>query len=233
MSQDYNPADVRAIVTSAGLLSSSDVNLIAILSDLLTEHRIDQTIYNEIMASLRKKILDYKSPQDLGALHSRTRQCRKCPSRLQPCELPVGNVRACKILFVIEKPFDEVNFDLFKQTMSKVNVNLDDVCLTYLTRCRGETVYDFEIDNCKFYLFDEIEILNPNLIVLMGLKVIETLYGTVNLKQQHGQKTVVGIYRYLLTYSLGYASYNENNYQRLLEDLSNLTGEAQNVNLSI
>lgn len=117
------------------------------------------------------------------------KKCKLCENR-KLAVLGNGN-RKSPILFVGEAPntdedeqgkaFVGVMGDLLTKILTSVSINRDDVYLTNVIKCKGDKSPDDEdIETCYQYLETEIALLNPKIIVSLGLSPTRVLLKKLN-----------------------------------------------------
>jgi DNA polymerase len=81
------------------------------------------------------------------------------------------------------------------------------MCLTYVNRCPKAGKYENkEIINCSPYLHNEIQLLNPKVIVPMGSLVSSVLLNSdIKIKDYRGNLMWLGYWPIIPTYSPSYA----------------------------
>lgn len=162
----------------------------------------------EVYKELRTDILSRKESLSVLDLHTATRNCRKCNLSEVVPELPKWNVTDPDVMFVVESPniFPEA-VELFLKSLKVAGFDSGKVCLTYVNRCPAKKKFsEQEIANCLPYLHSEIQLLNPRLIVPLGLLPLVALVGTeVKVKDYRGNIFWLGHWPLLPTYSPIYA----------------------------
>jgi len=141
-------------------------------------------------------------------LHTATKNCRKCNLGNVVPELPKWNVTDPDAMFLVESPsLPPDAIELFLKSLKSSGFNSSRVCLTYVNRCPARKKFDqSEIANCLPYLHSEIQLLNPKLIVTLGLLPLVSLIGSeVKIKDYRGNIFWLGYWPILPTYSPIYA----------------------------
>ena len=93
-----------------------------------------------------------------------------------------------KVMFILDEPnMVEDDSGLFykgrvgeelKSMILEVGLNIDDIYLTSLVKCKTpnfRTLYDSEILSCLTYLYKQIELVKPKLLVSLGDVVYKSL----------------------------------------------------------
>jgi len=160
---------------------------------------MDPVSINEPEASFNLSL-----PSDLNALHSQMSQCHLCDlSKYRNKVLTgFGNENA-EIMFIDAFPSmveDESGnsfsgrsgSSLEKMITHVLGLETKDVYLTHALKCRPShqhTILDSELSSCKPYLFKQIELINPKIIVTLGEQAYSSLIkGANSFEQARGQK---------------------------------------------
>ena len=124
-----------------------------------------------------------------AALNDEVQQCDLCSlHKTRKQALPGrGNVSA-ELMFVLLSPTasDDKNkalcsgaaHDLFSKMLAAIEINIDDVFITSLLKCQvaeTHTVSAKEIRSCNKYLTQQIQLIQPALIVVLGETTIRCL----------------------------------------------------------
>lgn len=101
--------------------------------------------------------------------------CSKCDICINSAMIPSrGGGITGGVLFIIDSP---TKTEHKKNTLQRHNKIIQNLCdeynfdyyITYLVKCISKrSVNQFEIDNCKHYIIDEIFKVNPQIIVTVG-----------------------------------------------------------------
>jgi len=188
--------------------SFGDMKLLSVLDEILPKylHRAD---VQSILDDLRTKLVaDYDLPS-LKSLHELTKNCRKCPNLVHNAALPTWNLSDPDVVFVLDTPRQNPDsYKILTDLLKDVGFSSRRVALTYINRCVPKEYRAYspnEIENCLSYLFNEIQILHPKLIVLLGSGPLLSFFGTgTKLKDCRGKVIWLGPWAFLPTYSPGY-----------------------------
>lgn len=141
---------------------------------------------------------------DINTLHSQMSQCHLCDLSKHRNRVLIGkgNIHA-KVMFIDGSPsmVEDESGDSFsgrsgssleKMITQVLGLRTDDVYLTHALKCRPShqhTVLDSELSSCKPYLFKQIELINPDIIVTLGELAYKSLIKDENsFEQARGQK---------------------------------------------
>jgi uracil-DNA glycosylase family 4 len=195
--------DSKLAPKSGMYLGLLETNMLSHMYETFTKH-----IPNERLVSLfqevRTDILTSKNNINLKDLHTITKNCRKCSDVQGHSELPKWNSQNPDVLFIADNPrMDKESIDLLVSSMKSAGFDSTKVALTYVTRCPlMRKPEPQEVSNCAGYLHTEIQILNPKIIVPLGLLPLSVLYrANIQLKQYRGNINWLGYWPILATYS--------------------------------
>lgn len=198
-----------------------DTDLINVLCSALEKtdlHQGDiQILLDELRSSLTKNL-------DIGTLpniHSLTLNCKRCPA-LAGAHLPIGNIVDPDIIFVSEYPIDEWPKDLLSY-LEESGISVGRAMITFITRCgstNNRKVESIEISNCSTYLYSEIQLLSPKLIIPLGSISTSLFIDPFKISDNHGIIHWSGPWAIMPIYSLAYLSRKENAEKEFLLDLN-------------
>lgn len=195
--------DSKLAPKSGMYLGLLETNMLSHMYETFTNH-----IPNERLVSLfqevRTDILTSKNNINLKDLHTVTKNCKKCPEVQGSSELPKWNSQNPDVLFIADNPrIDKESADLLVSSMKSAGFDSTKVALTYVTRCPlMRKPEPKEVSNCAGYLHTEIQLLNPKIIVPLGLLPLSVLYrSNIQLKQYRGNISWLGYWPILATYS--------------------------------
>lgn len=199
-----------------------ETDMLELLSDHLS-NKIPLSAVSEIYQDLRLDLLSRKSNHQIKDLHTVILNCRKCEMQQTTPELPKWNVKNPDVLFITDNPsLDSDSVSFFLSALKEAGFESSNVCLTYVNRCPVKRKYtNQEVFNCSPYLHNEIQLLNPKLIVTLGSVPLISLLGLdVKLKEYRGNLTWLGYWPIIPTYSPIYAVRNGQNFQdQFLSDI--------------
>lgn len=199
-----------------------ETDMLELLSGHLS-NKIPLSAISEIYQDLRLDLLSRKSNHQIKDLHTVILNCRKCEMQQTTPELPKWNVKNPDVLFITDNPsLDSDSVSFFLSALKETGFESSNVCLTYVNRCPVKRKYtNQEVFNCSPYLHNEIQLLNPKLIVTLGSVPLISLLGLdVKLKEYRGNLTWLGYWPIIPTYSPIYAVRNGQNFQdQFLSDI--------------
>lgn len=144
---------------------------------------------------------NWKYTNDLSSLNQLICNCVSCELGLSRNKFVFGsgNPKA-KIMIIGEAPgADEDNLglpfvgragQLLTKILESINLSRDEVFIANIIKCRppnNRRPTTNEVENCEPYLLKQIELINPEFIVALGLTAVDTL-----LKSKHKMQDVRG-----------------------------------------
>ena len=185
-----------------------EARLLEKLSHLLPKYMAipdQQMVLNELRDELKDGI-------DLGNLrevHGVVKNCRKCPSVRPTPHLPTWNVADPDVVFVSDLPYTgSKNDEYLVDCLKAAGFSSRRICLTSATRCfpsESRAPNESEIDTCtKRFLFTEIQLLNPKLVVTLGGPASAVFLGNIKITEDRGRIFWLGPWPILPTYSAAY-----------------------------
>lgn len=201
-------ADNSKLTPKNGLfLGLGETNLLSHIHETFEKHVPGDKLLS-LFQEVRSNILTSKNNINIKDLHTVTKNCRKCPNMPESSELPKWNINNPDVLFIADNPkMDKDSVDLLVSSIKSAGFQSSNVCLTYVTRCPSFGKPDNSvIMNCSPYLHTEIQLINPKLIVTLGLlPLVSLLNSDIQLKQYRGSISWLGYWPILSTYSPIYA----------------------------
>lgn len=215
--QEALSEDNSKLVPKSGLyLGLMETNLLSHMYETFSKHIPNERLIS-LFQEVRSDILTSKNNVNLSDLHTVTKNCKKCPNVLGSSEFPRWNSKNPDVLFIVDNPkIDKESADLLVRAMKQAGFDSKKVCLTYVTRCGlNRKPENSEITNCSPYLHTEIQLLNPRLIVTLGLLPLSVLLNSnVQLKQYRGTVSWLGYWPILSTYTPLYVIKSESNLEQ-------------------
>jgi len=152
--------------------------------------------------------------KELDRLHKEITECEKCPlyiSRKNP--VPGEGSVTAKLMFVGEapgaredetgRPFVGRSGDFLTTLISGIGLSRSEVFITSVLKSRppkNRTPTRSEIEACRPYLERQIEIINPQIIVLLGGVAVSSIIGPWKMAEAHGKFYKVDKCTYFITY---------------------------------
>lgn len=192
----------------------NDTRLLEILSNVLPEY-MHQADMQMVLDRLRTELFNGYNVGNLRDMHSVIQYCRKCPEVQPSPQMPQWNLSSPDIVFVadnVNRPPEGDKY--FITTLKKAGFSSNNVCMTYSTRCpiKGRGPNGTELSNCSNYLYPELEMLEPKLIIAMGNAAAAQFLGPIKITEEHGRIFWIGPWAIMPMYSPAYtlrAGYEE------------------------
>lgn len=135
---------------------------------------------------------------ELRKIEEEVKGCQKCRLYKERKNAVPGNgVYDTKIMLIGEAPGRNEDLEglpfvgqvgkLLEQMLNNIGLSRNDIFITNVVKCRPPENRDpmtDEIEACKPYLFRQIELVDPKLIILVGKYSVSTVLG-INLKISH------------------------------------------------
>lgn len=135
----------------------------------------------------------------LNLLVEETKKCNRCPLH-KSCNQVVGGLGPPASLFIvgevsdkeddiIGEPFSNVAGKLLRKLMTEAGLNTEDTYFTNSVKCKTKKLMSNHIDSCKFWLWKELQLIKPRVVLTLGMLPTKLL---LNLKSTFKMKDVVG-----------------------------------------
>jgi len=220
MKSDFDPTQLDEIISNAlddsvipidrkfGQLGYMESQVIESIFTAF-EDRIGQTDLISIIKDSRIPALSTQNNFKITDLHTITHNCKKCQKQISvDPQLPKWNVTNPDVVFIMDSPsLNQQASALFISALKSAGFSSEKVCLTYLVRCpvNSNSFDQTIIDTCSPYLHQEIQIMNPKLIIPVGNNVLKTFFGPdAAIKTYKGKITWLGSWPIFPVYSLLY-----------------------------
>ena len=152
--------------------------------------------------------------KQLEKLHDTIRNCTLCPLHETrnnavpgegPCDASVMLVGEAPGAKEDEtgRPFVGRSGQLLDTLLEEIGLTREDVFITSILKSRppkNRTPTQFEINICRPYLEHQIELIKPQIIVLLGGVAISSLIGPWKVSESHGRFFESGSQTYFMTY---------------------------------
>jgi len=128
---------------------------------------------------------------DLKTLYTFVKHCKKCDNVERNPYLTVGNLVNPDVVFVYDRPlFSTDAFRKWNDLLKEVGFQNENVAHTCVTRClpsqKNQSLSNDVVLQCaKSYLFTELQLLSPKLIVVCGLVPTKVFLGDVDTLNSH------------------------------------------------
>jgi uracil-DNA glycosylase len=180
----------------------------------------------------------------LEELDAKIRVCTACPlHKSRTLAVPGEGKSNAKIMLIGEapgrsedqtgRPFVGSSGKFLDQVLEGTGFDRTDFFITNICKCRppsNRTPKTNEIETCtSLYLFNQISLINPGLIVLLGGVAVKRMLGLKTVEQARGRIIEHDGQKYLATYHPAVRFYREDLAEKIKEDFAILKAEMQNL----
>lgn len=181
---EFDPAEVARIVADALRenqilpMSFIETQVFERLTHLLQRY-MNYTDVVWVISELKQDLMSGFTRMNSQELHSLISNCVRCRGLVEGSpELPRWNKTDPDLMLIAENPkFVEQHMGMLAAGLKAAGFASARCCLTYLTRCPVVKVDPVVVKNCIPYLHTEIAVMNPKLIITLGLPVYTALTG--------------------------------------------------------
>jgi DNA polymerase len=176
----------------------------------------------------------------LEELAEQIRVCTRCPlCRSRTLAVPGDGKPTARVMIIGEgpgreedetgHPFVGASGRFLAQVLEGTGFSRQDFFITNTVKCRpprNRTPKKDEVDTCtSSYLFEQIELVNPQLIMLLGAVAARKLLGIKTIAEARGQVIERDGRRYLIGYHPAVRFYREDLGEKVKEDFATLRRE--------
>jgi uracil-DNA glycosylase len=180
----------------------------------------------------------------LEALATQIRSCVQCPLHATRTKaVPGEGSLSARVMLIGEapgrdedqrgQPFVGAAGRFLDQMLVGSGVNRDDLFITNTVKCRPENnrpPRKREVDTCtSLYLFEQIELINPALIMLLGSVATKKLLGVNSVNEVRGRVIEHNNRKYLAGYHPAASFYREDMAENIRQDFALLRQELQKL----
>jgi len=155
-----------------------------------------------------------KNYKNLEELHNEVRKCKKCELyKSRKMAVPGSGPKNANVILIGEapgadedingKPFCGRGGKLLDKIILKNKLSRKNLYITNIVKCRppnNRKPKKEEIQSCSEYLENEIKLINPELITLLGRTAIENLHKKLPISENHGKISYKSGRKFLITY---------------------------------
>lgn len=200
--------------------------------------------YHKPMDFSSNDIKNIKLPDNIDLLKDKVEHCYLCElSKSRKNVLfGYGNINA-DIMFISDEPTtseDDLSIHysgksgelLIKMIENVLNVKKEDVYFTSLVKCRSSNnLNKTHVENCSDYLFKQIELIKPKLIVTLGEKTYSYLLNDdKNFSQIRGQEISFNNIKLLPTFSATFLLRNPSSKKDAYYDMLKIKNIMESIN---
>jgi DNA polymerase len=180
----------------------------------------------------------------LEALAIQIRSCVQCPLHASRTKaVPGEGSPSARVMLIGEapgrdedqrgQPFVGAAGRFLDQMLAGSGVDRGDLFITNTVKCRPEnnrTPRKREIDTCtSLYLFEQIELINPALIMLLGSVATKKLLGVTSVNEVRGRVIEHNNRKYLAGYHPAASFYRDDMAENIRQDFALLRQELQKL----
>ena len=180
----------------------------------------------------------------LEALATQIRSCAQCPLHATRTKaVPGEGASSARVMFIGEapgreedqrgQPFVGAAGRFLDEVLAGSGVNRSDLFITNTVKCRPENnrpPRKREVDTCtSLYLFEQIELINPALIMLLGSVATKKLLGVNSVQEVRGRVIEHNNRKYLAGYHPAASFYRDDMAENIRQDFALLRQELQKL----
>jgi uracil-DNA glycosylase len=180
----------------------------------------------------------------LEALAAQIRVCTKCPlCQSRTLAVPGDGKPSARVMLVGEAPGREEDDTghpfvgaagrFLDHVLEGTGINRDDLFITNIVKCRppnNRTPRAVEVETCTSnYLFEQMELINPALIMLLGGVAAKKMLGVKSVNEARGSVIERDGRKYLVGYHPAVRFYREDLGEKVLEDFALLKRELKKL----
>jgi uracil-DNA glycosylase len=171
----------------------------------------------------------------LEALAAQIRVCTKCPlCQSRTLAVPGADKASARVMLIGEapgreedetgRPFVGAAGRFLDQVLEGTGINRDDLFITNIVKCRppnNRTPRVGEVETCTSnYLFEQIELIDPALIMLLGGVAAKKMLGVKSVNEARGRLIERDGRQYLVGYHPAVRFYREDLGEKVREDFA-------------
>jgi len=180
----------------------------------------------------------------LEALATQIRSCVQCPLHATRTKaVPGEGASSARVMLIGEapgreedqrgQPFVGAAGRFLDEVLAGSGVNRGDLFITNTVKCRPENnrpPRKREVDTCtSLYLFEQIELINPALIMLLGSVATKKLLGVNSVQEVRGRVIEHNNRKYLAGYHPAASFYRDDMAENIRQDFALLRQELQKL----
>ena len=207
-----------------GAVAFGDTQIFAALAGILPDY-LDKADVAMIFDRIRTHLYEGLDYGDLRSLHTTVRHCRVCPNVVPDPQLPTWNRVNPDVVFVMDVPWRGGPIDqYFAGLLQAVGFKSRRICYTSVVRCFPQdkrAPAPDEVANCSSrYLYNELQLMTPKLIVACGGLPAGVLLGEpIAVTEARGNTYWLGPWPVLVTVSPAFARRAPRGGENLATDL--------------
>lgn len=174
-----------------------------------------------------KKYLDFEE---------RCKKCKKCALRKTATQVVVGDgIVNSEIMLIGEAPGKNEDIQgipfcgaagkFLNELLKEAGIKRENVYISNILKCRppnNRDPLDFEIECCRAWLDEQINIINPKILVLLGRFAMGKFFPNFKISQAHGKAFKKEGKIYFIMFHPAVALYNGSYRQVLIDDFKKI-----------
>lgn len=146
-------------------------------------------------------MIEMVKKKEIEQLHKEIKKCTKCPlHKTRKNAVPGEGSLNAKLMFIGEapgaledelgRPFVGKSGELLTELMNGINLSRKEVFITSVLKSRppgNRTPNKTEIEACRYYMRRQLELIKPQIAVLLGGVAISSIIGPWRVSDAHGQ----------------------------------------------
>jgi DNA polymerase len=185
-----------------------------------------------------------KKAQRLTEIADQIKVCTKCPlHQSRTLAVPGDGKPSARVMLIGEAPGREEDANghpfvgasgrFLNHVLEGTGIAREDLFITNIVKCRppgNRTPKKGEVDTCTSnYLFEQIELINPKLIVLLGSVAAKKLLGVASVQEARGRIIERDGRKYFATYHPAVRFHREDLAEKVKEDFAQLKRQLQDL----
>ena len=185
-----------------------------------------------------------KLVEEINVLAAQICVCTKCPlHESRTLAVPGDGKVKARVMLIGEAPgreedesghpFVGASGRFLNQVLEGTGISRDDLFITNTVKCRppqNRTPRKLEVETCTSnYLFNQIALINPDLIMLLGAVAAKKVLGVKTINEVRGQVIERDDRRYIVGYHPAVRFYREDLAEKVREDFALLRREIERM----
>lgn len=185
-----------------------------------------------------------KKEKRLAELAAQIRVCTRCPLwETRTLAVPGDGRAGAKVMIIAEAPGKEEDESghpfvgsagrFLNHVLEGTGLDRSDFFITNTVKCRppkNRTPKKIEVDTCtSSYLFEQIELVNPKLVMLLGIVAAKRVLGVKSINEARGRIHLHEGRKYLVGYHPAVRFYREDLGEKVKEDFAKLKREIKKL----